>query len=135
MPKRDASSILPAPPLPKPTQPRLAWRAPPGSSLALWLARAAEAHDGLVLAVVRDTHAAHALEAELAVFAGDRLPVLHFPDWETLPYDLFAPHPDIVSQRMATLFRLPAISRGLLVVPVATLMQRLPPRAFVAAPR
>ena len=83
------------------------------------------------MVATRDTHAAHALEAELKVFAGE-LPVLHFPDWETLPYDLFSPHPDIVSQRVATLYRLPSTRRGVLVVPVATLMQRLSPVEFVA---
>ncbi len=73
-----------------------------------------------------------ALEAELAVFAGSDLEVLQFPDWETLPYDLFSPHPDIVSQRIATLYRLPTLKRGVLVVPVATLMQRLAPRSYIA---
>src|SRR6185437_13215289 len=42
------------------------------------------------------------------------------------------PHPDIVSQRIATLYRLPSVRRGVLVVPVATLMQRLPPRSHIA---
>ncbi|MFX8868133.1 hypothetical protein ABTM84_19360, partial [Acinetobacter baumannii] len=59
------------------------------------------------------------------------LPVLPFPDWETLPYDRFSPHPDIVSQRLATLNRLPALKRGIVVVPVQTLMQRLAPRRHV----
>ena len=59
-------------------------------------------HDGLLLAVVRDTHTAQSLEHDLRVLADD-LPILHFPDWETLPYDLFSPHPDIVSQRVAAL--------------------------------
>ena len=45
--------------------------------------------------------------------------MLPFPDWETLPYDLFSPHPDIVSQRLAALYRLPALKRGVLVVPVS----------------
>ena len=44
---------------------------------------------GLLVAVTADTHAAHALETELQVFAGGSLPVLHLPDWETLPYDVF----------------------------------------------
>jgi transcription-repair coupling factor (superfamily II helicase) len=67
----------------------------------------------------------------LRLFAGGDLEVLHFPDWETLPYDLFAPHPQIVSQRIAALYRLPSIGRGVLVVPAATLMQRLAPRSFI----
>ncbi len=57
---------------------------------------------------------------------------LHFPDWETLPYDLFSPHPDIVSQRVAALYRLPGVTRGVLVVPVSSLMQRLPPPDWIA---
>ncbi|HKV65816.1 MAG TPA: transcription-repair coupling factor, partial [Rhodanobacteraceae bacterium] len=66
-----------------------------------------------------------------AFFAGE-LPVLHFPDWETLPYDLFAPHPQLVSRRVDTLYRLPATRKGVLVVPIATLMQRLAPRTHIA---
>ena len=118
-------------PLPNDPKRRGHWNAPHGSSLALALANFAQAHAGVVVAVTRDTHVAHALEADLRVFAGGDLDVLHFPDWETLPYDLFPPHPEIVSQRIAALYRLPATRRGVLVVPVATLMQRLAPRSFI----
>ncbi|MGH8172674.1 MAG: transcription-repair coupling factor, partial [Rhodanobacteraceae bacterium] len=120
------------PPLPTSIKQRRFWNAPYGSALAFALAEAGRAHAGLVVAVARDTHAAHALEAELGVFAGNDLDVLHFPDWETLPFDLFGPHPDIVSQRIATLYRLPSVTRGVLVVPVATLMQRLAPTSYIA---
>ncbi|MGN6519041.1 MAG: transcription-repair coupling factor [Dokdonella sp.] len=119
------------PTLPSSSRQRRYWKAPHGSAFALALAETARTHAGLVVAVARDTHAAHALEAELAVFAGSDVEVLQFPDWETLPYDLFSPHPDIVSQRVATLYRLPTLARGVLVVPVATLMQRLAPRGYV----
>jgi transcription-repair coupling factor (superfamily II helicase) len=61
----------------------------------------------------------------------EQLPVLHFPDWETLPYDLFSPHPDIISARLATLASLPNTQRGLLIVPVSTLLQRLSPTEFI----
>jgi transcription-repair coupling factor (superfamily II helicase) len=124
-----ASALAPA--LPRPPHARAWWRRPHGSALALAVASAARRHPGLVVAVARDTHAAHTLEAELRGFADADLPVLHLPDWETLPYDVFSPHPDIVSQRVATLFRLPTASRGVLVVPIATLMQRLAPRSFI----
>ncbi|UXI69596.1 transcription-repair coupling factor [Tahibacter amnicola] len=125
------TSILPLPPLPTAAKVRRYWETPQGSSAALAFAEVARQHAGLVVAVTRDTQSAHALESELAVFAGGSLEVLHFPDWETLPYDLFAPHPEIVSQRVATLFRLPTVRRGILVVPAATLMQRLPPTSYI----
>jgi len=95
------------------------------------LCEAARQRDGVIVAVTADSRAARTLEDELGVFA-DGLPVLHFPDWETLPYDLFAPHPQLVSQRIDTLYRLPATRKGVLVVPVATLMQRLAPRSHIA---
>ncbi|MBW8368836.1 MAG: transcription-repair coupling factor, partial [Arenimonas sp.] len=124
--------LLPAAPLPKPGQQRALWRSPASpSALALGLAELARQRDGLVLAITRDSHAAQSLEHDLKVLAGD-LPVLHFADWETLPYDLFSPHPDIVSQRVAALYRLPTARKGLLVVPVASLMQRLPPPSWIA---
>ncbi len=136
-PQQNLKKVIIQQPLPTSSKQRRYWNAPHGSALALALADAGRAHPGLVVAVARDTHAAHALEAELGVFAragskGADLDVLHFPDWETLPYDLFAPHPDIVSQRIATLYRLPSTERGVLVVPVATLMQRLAPTSYIA---
>lgn len=129
-----SSPTLPVPPLPKAGQQRAWWRAPASTSaLAFHIAAAASAHAGPVLVVARDNHAAHQLESDLHTLLGhDReLPVLPFPDWETLPYDRFSPHPDIVSQRLATLNRLPALERGIVVVPVQTLMQRLAPRRHV----
>ncbi len=124
-------SLLLHPPLPRDAKRRSYWNAAHGSATALAIAEAAREHTGIVVAVTRDTHAAHALESDLRVFVGNTLDVLHFPDWETLPYDLFPPHPEIVSQRIASLYRLPATRRGVLVVPMATLMQRLAPRSFI----
>ena len=118
------------PPLPTTPRQRRYWLPPHGSARALLLAEAARTHEGLLVVVARDTQRAQALEAELGIFADD-LPVLQFPDWETLPYDAFSPHPEIVSQRIATLYRLPGVKRGVLVVPVATLMQRIAPRIHI----
>jgi transcription-repair coupling factor (superfamily II helicase) len=56
---------------------------------------------------------------------------MHFPDWETLPYDSFSPHQDIISERLETLHKLPSFEHGLLFVPIATLMHKLAPRAFL----
>ncbi len=123
-------SPIKPPPLPTTPKQRRYWTPPHGSARALLLAEAARAHDGLLVVVARDTQRAQALEAELKIFAGG-LPVLHFPDWETLPYDAFSPNPEIVSQRIATLYQLPNVKRGVLVVPVATLMQRIAPRSHI----
>jgi transcription-repair coupling factor (superfamily II helicase) len=58
--------------------------------------------------------------------------VLALPDWEVLPYDVFSPHPDIVSERLQTLAALPDMTRGILLVTAETLALRLPPLAYVA---
>ncbi|GAB1595433.1 transcription-repair coupling factor [Lysobacter claricitrinus] len=134
-----STPLLPVPPLPKAGQQRAWWRAPLSpSALAFHIAATATAHDAPLLAITRDNQTAHQLEGDLRTLLGPRAgvdgdtPVLAFPDWETLPYDAFSPHPDIVSQRLATLHRLPHLKRGVVVLPVQTLMQRLaPPRHVV----
>jgi transcription-repair coupling factor (superfamily II helicase) len=102
----------------------------PGAAQALQQAELARLHPGLVVVVTRDAHAAHEREADLKVLA-PQLAVLHLPDWETLPYDLYSPHPGITGQRIGTLASLPGQSRGVLVVPIATLLQRLAPRRWL----
>ncbi|RNF86372.1 transcription-repair coupling factor [Montanilutibacter psychrotolerans] len=133
-----SNAAFPTPPLPRTGQNRAWWRAPASpSALALHIAVAATAHDGVLLAVTRDNHAAHQLESDLRTLLGadgrsdGATPVLPFPDWETLPYDVFSPHPDIVSQRLAALHRLPTLKQGIVVVPVQTLLQRVAPLRHV----
>ena len=118
------------PVLPPDSRRTLCWGQLHGASPALLIA-AATRYRGLVLAVVPDSQIALRLEIELRVFGGESLDILAFPDWETLPYDVFSPHQDIVSQRLTALYRLPQRKRGVLVVPVATLMQRLAPRDYL----
>ena len=137
MPLRNPVLSMPVP-QPRAGQSRAYWRAPASTSaLAIAIAAAAAQHDAPLLLVARDNHAAHQLEADLHTLLGTdaALPILNFPDWETLPYDRFSPHPDIVSQRLATLARLPELKRGIVVVPVATLMQRVAPRGHVIGNR
>lgn len=124
----------PAPPLPRAGQLRAWWRAPASpTALAWYLAQAARVHDAPLLVIARDNHGANQLEADLQTLLGGDpgLPVVAFPDWETLPYDRFSPHPDIISQRLAALHRLPTLKRGLVIVPVQTLLQQLAPRSYV----
>ena len=105
-----------------------AWAGLNGSSAALALLTAARAHAGIVLVLTRSSHQAQRLEQDIHLFSDGDLPVFHFPDHETLPYDTFSPHPDIIAERLSTLASLAQLSHGLLIVPIATLMQRLPPR-------
>jgi transcription-repair coupling factor (superfamily II helicase) len=106
-----------------------------GSSFGLILAAYAHNHPSLILVITPDTIAANRLEHELQFYCDKQknLPILHFPDWETLPYDTFSPHQDIISERLATLYQLPRLRQGVLIVPVATLMQRLPPHEYLEA--
>ncbi|EXJ16115.1 transcription-repair coupling factor [Imhoffiella purpurea] len=125
------SSAL-APSLPRRPGERMLWGRLHGASPGLAVANAAKVHDGLILVVASDVQAAGRLREELDFFLSDaEFPVLGFPDWETLPYDIFSPLPELVSERLLTLHRLPELARGVLVVPVGTLMQRLPPRHYV----
>ena len=126
-----ALSRLPQPILPPDAQQALRWGRLHGASPALLIAATAAHFHGLVLAVAPDSQTAARLETELRVFGGAELDILAFPDWETLPYDGFSPHQDLVSQRLVALYRLPQRRRGVLVAPVATLMQRLAPRDYL----
>ncbi|MBD3828622.1 MULTISPECIES: transcription-repair coupling factor [Stenotrophomonas] len=124
----------PAPPLPRSGQLRAWWRAPASATALAWyVARAAQAHDGPLLVIARDNHGANQIESDLRTLLGNDtdLPVVAFPDWETLPYDAFSPHPDIISQRLAALHRLPTLKRGIVVVPVQTLLQHVAPLKYI----
>ncbi len=116
------------PPRPEGVRDTLYWQTPPGSASALALTRLAE--DAPLLVITADTAQALRLESELAFYG--RRPVLPFPDWETLPYDSFSPHQDIVSARLRTLRRLQDGEHGIVLVPINTLMQRLPPVDYIA---
>lgn len=121
--------LLPlAPARPTGLRDTLYWQAPAGSATALSLAHLAE--DAPLLVVTPDTAQAQRLEMELDFFS--TLPVLPFPDWETLPYDSFSPHQEIVSARLRTLRRLQDGEHGIVLVSINTLMQRLPPVDYVA---
>jgi transcription-repair coupling factor (superfamily II helicase) len=105
-----------------------------GSSSSLAIYQGAKAADAPVLLVTHDTPSALRLEQELASLNVDKqLSVCLFPDWETLPYDNFSPHQDIISQRLATLYQLSRMQKGVVIVPIGTLLQRLPPKQYLEA--
>ncbi len=86
-----------------------------------------------VLVLAADPRHADQLEAEIRFFAGSELPVSNFVEWETLPYDSFSPHQDIISQRLRVLSQLPDQKNGIVIASVPSMLQRLPPIDYVAA--
>ena len=109
------------------------WGQTHGAASALAIAEAAQQHQGPVLALVKDTDAALKLRLELDFFLADTgLDCLTLPDWEILPYDSFSAHPDIVSERISTLNQITHLQQGVVIVPVATLLHRLPPMNYLA---
>ncbi|MFM1885141.1 MAG: hypothetical protein RL026_298 [Pseudomonadota bacterium] len=129
----DAMPALLDPARPGAQRPALTWPGLAGSARALALAEAAAADNRLFMVVLPDARGVEDLARELRFFAPATLPLLQLPDWEVLPYDQFSPHPDITSERLATLAKLPFLSRGLLLVAAETLLQRLPPPEYLRA--
>ena len=103
-----------------------------GSSDALTLAQLATGRKSLLAVLTASASDAQRLLDEIPWFAPD-LKVRLLPDWETLPYDSFSPHHDLISERLATLY---AITRGecdVLLVPASTAAYRFTPPAYLAA--
>lgn len=101
----------------------------PGAALPLAIAELAKQHSSHSLLVVPDPQIALKLQAEIEQFTDQ--PVSLFPDWETLPYDNFSPHQEIISDRIARLYQLPNQRGGVTIVPVSTVLQRQSPREFL----
>ncbi|HUR88013.1 MAG TPA: transcription-repair coupling factor [Ramlibacter sp.] len=107
---------------------------PPGSADALLLARVAERElkdKRLTTIVTANAADAQRLVAELPFFCPD-LRVCLFPDWETLPYDTFSPHQDLISERLATLWRISEADVDVVIVPATTALYRVAPPGFLA---
>ncbi len=104
-----------------------------GSATSLWLAEAARRASAPLLVIAADARQASRYEDELRFFCEPGLYIESFPDWETLPYDLFSPHPDIVSQRLRMLAALPRLTKGIVIVDLETLLQRLAPHTYIDA--
>ncbi|MEE9326033.1 MAG: transcription-repair coupling factor [Cocleimonas sp.] len=118
---------------------RISWGKLHGCSQDLLIANATSEFKGLIVVITSDSSHAYSAESNIQFFAktisdDSGINNVHiFPDWETLPYDVFSPHEDLISERLKTLYQLQNIEQGVLIVPVATLMQRLPPVAYVHA--
>ncbi len=119
-----------APPLPQIAGKIERWRGLQGSALSLAIANAAAKSQNPLLIVAASTEEAEQLRRELLFFCSG-IPVFLFPDWETLPYDNFSAHQDIISDRLRTLYHLPTLKSGVLIVSINGLMHRLTPRQYV----
>ena len=103
-----------------------------GSARGLAITEAARAHKGPVLVVMPDVRTSYQMLEEIRFYARNAgLPILIFPDWESLPYDAFSPHQDIVSRRLQTLYHLPGLEHGIVITTVTTVMHKLCPPDFV----
>ena len=118
--------------IPGTRQPRVVWGQLYGAAVSYTIAQAVAGRPGATLVVADSALDADRLHTELDFFTPPDLPVLQFPDWETLPYDAFSPHPDIVSTRLETLYQLHSSTPAVVIIAASTLLQRLPPRGFVA---
>ena len=99
------------------------------ASLALSIADLSCQEKKMVLCITPDSQSALRLQREIAQFAHQ--PTHFFSDWETLPYDTFSPHQDIISQRLKTLYQLQQQTSGIMLVSASTLLQRLAPQSYL----
>ncbi|MDJ0917282.1 MAG: transcription-repair coupling factor [Woeseiaceae bacterium] len=104
-----------------------------GASCALAISEIVLRSTRPVLVVADDPRQADQLEAELNFFLEGAAPVLHFLEWETLPWDSFSPHQDIISGRLRVLSQLGELRHGVVIVAAPALLQRLPPKRYVQA--
>jgi transcription-repair coupling factor (superfamily II helicase) len=91
---------LPAPPIPDAQHPRLTWTGLHAGAEALALAEAVRAGGQCWVYLTQDARELERMAAELRFYGGPGIEILSLPDWEVLPYDVFSPHPDIVSERL-----------------------------------
>ncbi|MFO1318873.1 MAG: transcription-repair coupling factor [Burkholderiales bacterium] len=103
----------------------------PGSSDALALAELAATRKPLCVITASAVDARRLLD-EIRWF-DPALKAHVLPDWETLPYDAFSPHQDLVSERLETLYLLATGTADVVIVPISTALMRLPPRAYLSA--
>ncbi len=111
------------------------WSDAYGFAPTLAIFEAAMASDGPMLVVCQDNETVERFKRELAYFCRqhDGIEVFSLPDWETLPYDNFSPHQDIISDRLNALYHLPQLSSGILVLSITSLMHKLPPHNYITA--
>ena len=110
------------------------WASLGSTAKALTIAESATNFNGVSLVITATTAEASALRRAINFFLqGNAIETRVFPDWETLPYDLFSPHQDIISDRIQILSELPNLKQGVLVIPLPSLIHQLPPTDFLVS--
>ncbi len=105
-----------------------------GCSYGLALKNLQKNHQSPLVIVTPDISAARDIATQINFFRTNNTKdstVLTFPDWETLPYDKFSPHEDIISSRILTLSKLLEAEKSTLVLPISALLQRLCPKKHI----
>ena len=102
-----------------------------GASRSLMLAEQIASYAGLSVIVCSDMADADQIEQEVLFFNHRKPKIFRFPDLETLPYDQFSPHQDIISERIKCLASISAATHGLLILPISTLLQKVAPPEFI----
>jgi len=123
-----------SPPLPSKPGDRRVWGNLAGNtSSAFAIGNAFLQSQKTILLIVPDVSTAEIYRKDLTLIlrGHGKHRVILFNDWETLPYDSFSPHQDIISERMRCLYHLHASDRCIVIVAATSLMQRLPPKAFI----
>ena len=114
---------------------RLQWGNLHGCAASLSITEFAKQQNKPLLIVTPDIHTSNKLVRELKFFAGTspNLEILNYPDLETLAYDHFSPHEDIISERLYTLFRITLMNKGIIVAAVSSLLYKLAPKEYLQA--
>lgn len=124
------SNLIPDSAIPQKAPDKKYWCHLKGLAKGYYLAEQLRVGNRFSVVITQSMSEAAQLEMALRFFAPET-PVIHFPDWETLPYDHFSPHQDIISERIETLFTLGQSPKGVLFVPINTVIAKIPPASFI----
>ncbi len=120
---------------PIPTEPGniVHWGQLYGNALSVSLANViSQRKQGIYTLLTPDSLTADRTEKALRFFLQEEdMTIQQFPDWETLPYDHFSPHQDIISQRLHTLYQLLHLTKGIIIIPIRTALQCIAPQQFI----
>ncbi|CUX96315.1 Transcription-repair-coupling factor [Candidatus Gullanella endobia] len=100
-----------------------------GSASAIECAKIIDRYPGVALLITSDRKSAMRLHDEILQLTS--LPIITIPDWGTLPYDNFSPNKETISNRISILYRLPSFSRGVIILPINTLIKKVCRHAFL----